>query len=106
MRYALLLVLLLPTLAFGAMPVVENSSYNEATTGDSAWVTKPTSLASGELVVLLVASDQNNPGLAGQWTTPSGQGFTKIHGASSNGADVDGAVFYKVAGGSEPAEYL
>lgn len=99
---AALLTLLLPSLAWAAVPVIATSSYNELS-DDTARTAKPTSTASGDLIVLLVGHDRLNPG-TGQWATPTG--FTKITERASNPADVDLAAYYKVAGASEPDSYL
>lgn len=98
----LLTLLSLTVPAWGLVPVIATSSYKELS-DDTARTIKPTGTTSGDLVVLICGHDRLNPG-TGQWALPTG--FTLAKEKASNGADVDLAVFYKVAGASEPDSYL
>lgn len=65
--------------------------------GTSVTMTKPTGVASGDvLVAFITANDQTV-------TAPSG--FTSIETAQGGTGPFRGSSFYKVAGGSEPADY-
>ena len=102
MRKLLLLLMLWPTCSWAAIPVIASSSYRELT-DDTCRTVKPTGTVSGDLIVLICGHDRVNPG-ASDWALPTD--FTLVQEKASNGADVDLAVFYKVAEASEPDSYL
>jgi hypothetical protein len=101
-RFSILLIAIsLPSLAWAAVPVVE--SYVDSTAAnDTCVVRSPASVASGEVVLLIISARENNPE-ANNLITPSG--FTLIAQDRSNATDVSVAAFYKVSAGSEPSTY-
>jgi len=98
-----LLICLTAASVQAAIPTFGTGTTNTSTSEDTARTAKPPSVSSGNLVILLVVGDEDNPG-SGQWTTPTD--FLKIFEGASNGSDIDVAAFYKVAGASEPDSYF
>ena len=100
----LIAALLMPVAVQSGVPVVESWVVNDnggSSSSVSAHILKPSGLSEGDLIVLLVASDPNNPGTGGICQdTPSG--YTCILNESHNTSDAAIGVFYKVAGASEP----
>lgn len=74
------------------------SATNASSTNTSLTITKPTGVVSGDIMIANIATRNSgaNPSLAG---------WTLISGAAIDGGTTRGALLYKVAGGSEPANY-
>lgn len=70
---------------------------NSTSSGTSVTVTKPTGVISGDVMLAVVTHD-------GSADTITATGWTII-GAYTNGTDINFAMYYKVAGGSEGSNY-
>lgn len=83
-----------------AAPVVSTKAFTATTTTSSLTITKPASLAAGDLIVICVATFSNQ-------TANSISGFTlRASTTATDGADVLKIyLFDKIATGSEPANY-
>lgn len=83
-----------------AAPVVSTKAFTAQTTTASLTITKPASLAAGDLIVILVATFSNK-------TANSISGFTlRASTTATDGTDVLKIyLFDKIATGSEPASY-
>jgi len=85
----------------GSGPTFLNWTDTQAQSSGSATVAKPLGTKSGQLLVFMEGYDNDG---VGPPTTPSG--FTFAGGYSNGGAvQMQTAIFYKVAGGSEPDTY-
>ena len=83
-----------------AVPVIESSTtVNSAT---SSWSpTQPTGLAVDDLILIVVASDYSN---SNTFNSLTGQGFSEVI-AAGNSADVQGALYYKIADSSDVSSW-
>jgi hypothetical protein len=88
--------------AGGSSPVVESDTdamYETDAADQLLTITKPTGTVSGNLLVAVVFTDDD---ATGGWTPPGGwtEGI-----APFNNTDISCALYWKTAGGSEPASY-
>lgn len=94
--FAFLASLVLSSNAFGQ--IAQRGTATSATsTNTSLTIDKPTGVVSGD--VMLVNITSNNGG------TPSLSGWSSLGTGIFNGSNLRATVLYKVAGGSEPANY-
>lgn len=85
--------------AGGSTPAFRSAAENYATTGTSLTITKPSGTASGDLLVAVIYFNGNSNTI----TPPSG--WTSIGGFSTFSSGATSEWYYKIAGGSEPADY-
>lgn len=83
-----------------AIPILESQSFNSGTATTSITLTKPTGVASGDLLLIIAGSDPDNTS-GPHVNTPSG--FTKIKDFGDAGTDAHIAAFYRIADGTEGA---
>ena len=80
------------------LPVIDNFTYNRATSGALS-LTEPTGVVSGDGLVIIASAEVTNPG--GDIFTTLPTGFTKIAEAGDNNSDVNTAAWYRVSDGAE-----
>lgn len=84
--------------AYGQI-IQRGTSTTAISTNTNLTINKPTGVVEGDVMLVNIAKENNGT------TNPSLSGWTLIAGAAINGSDIRGAVLYKVAGASEPANY-
>lgn len=88
--------------AFGQ--IAQRGTATSATGTTSLIINKPTGVVSGDVMIVNIA--QSGASGSGELSNPTSAGWTLISGADLEGGTKRwGAVMYKVAGGSEPANY-
>ena len=96
--FAFIASLVLSSNAFGQ--IAQRGTATSATsTNTNLTIVKPTGVVSGDVMLVNIA--KNN----GSAITPSLAGWTLLGSGIINGSNLRGTVLYKVAGGSEPANY-
>lgn len=75
------------------------ASTNGSSTNTSLTITKPTGVVAGDVMIVNIAQRNNGS------TAPSLSGWTLISSGAIDGGSTLGALLYKVAGASEPANY-
>lgn len=103
-KYLLLCACLLAVCSFVNLSVSgqiaeRGSSTNATSTTASLTITKPTGVVAGDVLIANIAQRNNGT------TAPSLSGWTLISSGAIDGGTTLGAVLYKVAGASEPANY-
>lgn len=83
--------------AFGQI-AQRGSATSANSTNTTLTITKPTGVVSGDLLIVNIAQRSSTAAI-------SGSGWTVIDQKTFDGGTTSGAVLYKVAGGSEPANY-
>lgn len=86
-----------------AIPVVASFTENSSTGASSFTLTKPASVAAGDLLVIIAANDDTTD--LTQFTGDAIPGFTQISYIGSSVMDIHIAAFYRVADGTEGASF-
>lgn len=85
------------TTTYNTIAIRGTAQSNAAAAATSTTVTKPTGVVSGDFLLAIVTHD-------GTADTITASGWT-LAAPYVSGSDINGALYYKVAGGSEPANY-
>lgn len=108
MRLMFLFVFLLQGITASAqkIPTIQTSD-NKASygTGTALSVPRPTNVAKGDLIVLIFSSQQSAVGTTSCFTVPSGFTLIRNEHDQSFSSRPEVAVYYKIAGDTEPALY-
>jgi hypothetical protein len=100
--FAVIAILTQSSNAYGQ--IAQRGVATNATGTTSLVINKPTGVVSGDVMIVNIA--QSGPSGAGELSNPTSLGWTLIDGRDLQGGTKRwGAVMYKVAGGSEPANY-
>lgn len=108
MRLMFLFVFLLQGITASAQKVPTiHTSDNKASygTGTALSVPRPTNVAKGDLIVLIFSSQQSAVGTTSCFTVPSGFTLIRNEHDQSFSSRPEVAVYYKIAGDTEPALY-
>ena len=91
----------LASTTLASTPVVQSFTSNTAVPGASLTLTKPSNILAGDLLLIIVGSDDDTA--SAQWddATLKPSGFTLINESGNTTADAHSAAFYRVADGTE-----
>lgn len=85
------------TTTYNTIAIRGTAQSNASSSSTSTTVTKPTGVISGDFLLAIIVHD-------GTADVITASGWT-LAAAYVSGSDINGALYYKVAGGSEPANY-